>query len=1094
MISFRSFRKNISETHNFDDFLISEMAVAHHVRRTHHANIDEEDLDFLHQFPIEYWAPAKHQRYQFLWEELKKLHDHRIDNIKIKEIETEVASGLTEFVKKGKMPDELEKLFNEKKINNKYKDYWAKRIGEKGDEAFSKRDIKLEAERIAHDYAKRITEHLLENDLDQKLEFKLRGHSNKEEVKKFIARPYLNRLYHKIETTPGEEFNIESGLINQTTDEPKFKSVGSKGKHGLDLRNPEVIEGDNGEKKYVTSGWVMPKGQSVRSNLHDYLKYNAAGIFGDMPGMHGEILPGNVFYKRIDSIDDKFAADARKKSLIKKHRDEIRNENLTKSTKDTTNQIEKKARERANEDLVKEAEQGMLYAEPIPVHKGERPIPKEERRIKVEYKKDANGNLKKTLVYPPIYLPFKKIGNREIPLIKPGFHFRELGTKPEDFDETGEVSEKIKDKLIGHNKNYVISSEKEYLKNPKNIIGSGDLYNAQQQDSQFLSQSNHEYEKKYKLVFPEGEKKVGIKWNGKYWEETPNGDFNISILNGIFKCIKSSACGGKSSNEQTYLMNHIEDLYQDMFSMMLENLDNPNLYTEKGRAKWVFTKVSNKLQKDLGAGTRRKRGKEAKSVDAGEVDTFTDSDVKQDGRSKNKGSMDVVVGRPEASKNRRRGEKDLVRLGRDKQEKEAEEAQEERAEEIISKFNELEDSNNWEKDLRILANTLAIMKEKKSTTESVRLLVQFEQKLINHIKEVLKEYGQEEKDADQNSFNIFKSLEKKSRNTADLIDIFFDYDLIKKTTNPKTFKLDKKEDLPEFKIFNDIKSQINFKKSSEAEDLIKKSSLEKDEKERLNIYLNTELDKKEEELKANAESNPEARSIPTMKGLSRRAGKNVLTTPEEKSTQKKPSEDWLDDVKSKDYRTLRDDPISLSHHPDYLSRNTFKGIEDKNNTLVTLEKFKENPYYNSAREHILNSLYKTPIEDEDEGEEQYEDLPIEGEGEGEEQYEAPPVTQAATISKPVTQVEPPVTQDKPVSKPVTQVEPPVIQDKPVSKPVTQVEPPVIQDKPVSKPVTQVEPPVIQDKPTGKPFRSKNLHFGTERIRTNKDDEDDDIGF
>ena len=250
MISFRSFRKNISETHNFDDFLISEMAVAHHVRRTHHANIDEEDLRFLKQFPIEYWAPAKHQRYQFLWEELKKLHDHRIDNIKIKEIETEVASGLTEFVETGKMPVELEKLFNEKKINKKYKDYWAKRIGEKEDKAFSKRDIKLEAERIAHDYAKEITEHLLEKDLDQKLEFKLPGHSNKGEVKKIIARPYLNRLYHKIETTPGKEFNLKSGLVDEDG-EPLFKSVGSKGKHGLDLRNPEVIEGEKGKKKYA---------------------------------------------------------------------------------------------------------------------------------------------------------------------------------------------------------------------------------------------------------------------------------------------------------------------------------------------------------------------------------------------------------------------------------------------------------------------------------------------------------------------------------------------------------------------------------------------------------------------------------------------------------------------------------------------------------------------------------------------------------------------------------------------------------------------------------------------------------------------------
>jgi hypothetical protein len=324
-------------------------------------------------------------------------------------------------------------------------------------------------------------------------------------------------------------------------------------------------------------------------------------------------------------------------------------------------------------------------------------------------------------------------------------------------------------------------------------------------------------------------------------------------------------------------------------------------------------------------------------------------------------------------------------------------------------------------------------------------------------------YGQEEKDADQNSFNIFKSLEKKSRNTADLIGIFFDYDFIKKTTNPKTFKLDKNEELKEFKKFNDIKSDAN------AKDLIKNLSLEKDEKERLNIYLNTELDKKEEEeLKAKAEENPKARLIPKMSsGLSRRAGRNALTAPEEKSNQTKPSEAWLNDVKSKDYRTLRDDPISLSHHPDYLSINFLNADkEDQKETLKKLEKFKENPYYDSAREHILNSLYP-PIEDEDEdedeGEEQYEDLPIEGEGEGEEQYEAPPVTQ---------------------------VEPPVAQDKPVSKPVAQVEPPVAQDKPVSKPVAQNNPILT-------PWRSKKPHYGLEltvKPPTAEDEDDEFEGF
>jgi hypothetical protein len=1086
MISFRSFRKKINENSNFDSFLISEMAVAHHVRRTHHANIDEEDLDFLHQFPIEYWAPARQQRYHFLWEELKNLHNHRMDTLKLKKIETEVASGLRKFVETGKMPEELENLFNEKKINKKYKEYWTKRISEKREKAFSARDIQLESERIAHDYAKEITEHLLENDLEKKVEFKLRGHGNEGEVKKFVRRPYLNRLYHKIETTPGEEFNINSGLVDEDG-EPLFKSVGSKGKYGLDLRNPETIKGKTDDEKdtYITSGWVLPKGQSVRSNLHDYLKYNAAGIFGKMPGMHGEILPNNIFYKKIDSIDDKFSADARKKDLIKKYREEIRNENLSRPKPYTSSQIEKEARKRANEDLIKEAEQGMLYAEPVPVHQGEPPIPKEERRITVKDtgKKDDDGNPIKTLVYPPIYLPFKKNGNKETPLVKPGFHFRELGTRPKDFDETGEVAEEIKDKLTGHNKNYVTSSEEEYLKSPHNIFGSGDLYNAQQQDSHFLSQANYENEKKYKLVFPEKEKKVGIEWNGKVWAYTPKGDYNVSIVKGILNCLRNSACGGKSSNEQMYLMNNMEDIYQDMFSMMAENLDNPNLYTEKGRTKWVFNKVSLELQKDQGAGTRRKRGKGAKSIEAGEVDTFTKDDDPRarDPRAGKGGSTDLVVDRSQTSEKRGRGEKDLIRLTKTRDEK-IEKDLEEIKGTITSEFQKLHISKNqWQNNLKNIANTIAQMKSIKPSIMGARFESELDEELHSHIMEILEKFGQDKKDADKNGFNILRYLKTSSENLADLVDKFLDYDLIRKTTNPNNAEIKATEkDFPEFKMFNEIKPKIDFKNPIEAENLIKKSTLEKDEKERLNIYLNTELDKKEEEAEAEAKENPKTLLIPKMSlGLGRRAGKNILTAPEEKSNQKNPSEDWLKDVKSKDYRTLRDDPISLSHHPDYLRNNTTTGKNDKDKTLGILDdNFRESPYYDSARRHILNSLYKTPIEDE--GEDQYEAPPIEDEGE--DQYEAPPVTQDKPISKPVANVEPPVANVEP---PVAKVEPPVAK---VEPPVAKVEPPVAKDKPISNPVAQVEP-------TRTPWRSKNRHYGTEVTRKNtEDDTDDDIGF
>ena len=55
---------------------IDEMALYGDVSRMP-INIDKDDIEFLKQFPHQYWPEAMHQRYQYLFKALKKQHETR---------------------------------------------------------------------------------------------------------------------------------------------------------------------------------------------------------------------------------------------------------------------------------------------------------------------------------------------------------------------------------------------------------------------------------------------------------------------------------------------------------------------------------------------------------------------------------------------------------------------------------------------------------------------------------------------------------------------------------------------------------------------------------------------------------------------------------------------------------------------------------------------------------------------------------------------------------------------------------------------------------------------------------------------------------
>lgn len=565
----------------YQDFAhINEMATRFHQLNSKPANIDEEDIEFLNQFPHDYWVKAKKARYDMLYQAVKNLHNKRQKEFNQGKIKKQIIDAMNS----GNWND-LNEIVPEKNVN------WLKHKSA----SLNKKEKETEAERLSHNYVKNLTPHI--EDSNEEIPFVLKGSSDKTVGRKpvtFMAKPFLNRLYHKLETTHGHPFHKDSGL----------KGVG---KYGFDMAEPLDADGKGNVKTDSTSGMKFPTENQIRNRMVDFFNLNSHRIFGN--------LPDNAEWNIVPGISDTWSVNYIKDQIQKRIESQLR---LSGKVYEKESDLRKESVELAKEKIIEMAEKGELKGPPIP---GKFPdgIP-----IKYEGGK---------LINPPLYLPtvMKDIKTRDeqgnittvkkaVPIVNPAHYFRELGSQASDYvtdsegkkqydPNTGDPIYNVpQDQLRGHEGKFVHVHDDDFVKKKHRATGAID-FNSDTEQSMPITKGDPEWQDAWNKVF-EDQKKVLISPSGKKVKTTGAG-FYEDIIDGIQRCLRSGVCGGATHHELDMIRNNIEDFHQIVLMKMLNNLGDPKLETSKGRKDFAYTKISTLMQKDQGGGggSRRRRNK-----------------------------------------------------------------------------------------------------------------------------------------------------------------------------------------------------------------------------------------------------------------------------------------------------------------------------------------------------------------------------------------------------------------------------------------------------------------------------------------------------
>ena len=230
-------------------------------------SLDNDDIEFLYQFPPQLWAKAIYQRYNYdLHDALKNREDKRR-----KKRET-LVSMLKGALKTGNFKSLIDSDFMSKDvisaIKRDYNDSW------RNDHKDDNEAIQNAAEDIAYYVIEQ-----LEPDADypeQKVyTFGVKG--SKKQKTNILAKPFVNRLIHKLERTVGESHSLKSGLLDSH----------KVGLYGFDLANPTKVQGKDTHK---TDGLVFPTIDSVQNAIHKLMGMNFHRYFGELPDANTEAV------------------------------------------------------------------------------------------------------------------------------------------------------------------------------------------------------------------------------------------------------------------------------------------------------------------------------------------------------------------------------------------------------------------------------------------------------------------------------------------------------------------------------------------------------------------------------------------------------------------------------------------------------------------------------------------------------------------------------------------------------------------------------------------------------------------------------------
>lgn len=582
------------------DYLV-EMAVPLDVSKFP-VKIDEDDIEFLQQFPSEYWVKALHKRYyDDLMDAIEARYKKRLPSYEQLRGQLQQAFQTGDFSSlQGKVSDDL--------LNKLQSGSYSHVIGnEKLAEKAADKLAELEVERqIPHS----------DDPKDEGLppgykvyEFpKSRRGGGKVQI---VAKPNLNRLIHKLERNRGEEHLPGSGL------------EGKKGMYGYDLFHPQ-----RGTEfaPHTTRGAQLPNIEAVRERLSDFLGQNLHRMYGDLPedeetpwmpvGRGRDIFRDRWAYKR---IYDKLTADIIRGIKTSEPGTYKMPDGSPISPQQfrTHNQIEKAARQIAMAQILDMAERGELRGAPIPGVEPEGPV------IKT---KESNKRGKK-LDLPIIHLPHKrttilvKDGDKVVrrpamvPIVKPAEYLRALGT--EEGDE--EIDQSM---LRGLNKDWVAIPHEQW-KQRKDYLASGALHLTRNTPGRMhLDESDPEFQEREQEIFGDM-KTVSLNKDNRPIKNSDGGKYYDDIIAGIWYCLDSESCGGATAHEKNILKDEIHDLHQYIWMQMRLNLRDPKLNTSRGRRAFAKNITSLWAQQDLGqgGGTRRLRVLSQKdrniSMDAG---------------------------------------------------------------------------------------------------------------------------------------------------------------------------------------------------------------------------------------------------------------------------------------------------------------------------------------------------------------------------------------------------------------------------------------------------------------------------------------------
>jgi len=232
--------------------------------------IDKDDIEFLNQFPVEHWVSAIYQRYHDdLYTALKARQYTRNSQIE------SIAKELEPLLKNGGWDSFSSNNFTQediKKLKVKYGKSW--RLEHAGE------DFDIAVDNAAKDIAYYATEKTIPDAPEP--EERVYNLGTKKDPKRIPAKPFINRLVHKLEKTVGEEHSRGVGLDR---DEHPV------GMYGFDMANPEK---GTGVVPNHTDGMQMVTKTMARTAIKILLQHNYQNYYGELPQTGTLEIPGGT--------------------------------------------------------------------------------------------------------------------------------------------------------------------------------------------------------------------------------------------------------------------------------------------------------------------------------------------------------------------------------------------------------------------------------------------------------------------------------------------------------------------------------------------------------------------------------------------------------------------------------------------------------------------------------------------------------------------------------------------------------------------------------------------------------------------------------